>query len=559
LAKPFLDVITYKLYNIITYVLRGGKTYDAHVGITDNGGPMPTPQEKLAGSLEALKALQDKGVVAIRASDLSRTHRQRLLKNGFIQEVMKGWYIPAKPDDRAGDSTAWYASFWDFCAAYLRTRFGKNWCVSPEQSLSIHSGNLTIPSQLLVRTPNGGNKPTSLLYGTSIFDMRLNMPKEEDVVEQHGLRLLSLPAALIDASPGFFANNPTDARTALAMVADASDVVRRLLEGGHSAIAGRLAAAFRNIGRERIADDIVKAMRAAGYEIREQDPFRTRVDLNLPRREVSPYAGRIRLMWQQMRDAVIEQFPPSPGKPNDIDAYLKHVEEVYVTDAYNSLSIEGYRVSVELINRVRRGDWNPDTHEQDRKHADALAARGYWQAFQAVKKSVRAVLENKNSGTVADEDHGAWYRDMFAPSVTAGLIQAASLAGYRNHPVYIRKSMHVPLPHHAVPDAMQALFEMLENETHPAVRVVLGHFVFVYIHPYMDGNGRMGRLLMNVMLAAGGYPWTIVPLERRDAYLAALEDASTRQNISPFAQFLGKLVQEALEGKAVAKAPEARS
>jgi hypothetical protein len=519
-----------------------------------------TPQEKLAGSLEALKALQDRGTVAIRASELSRTHRQRLLKNGFIQEVMKGWYIPAKPDERAGDSTAWYAAFWDFCVAYLRTRFGKkNWCLSPEQSLSILSGNLTIPSQLPVRTPNGGNKPTSLLYGTSIFDMRLNMPKEEDIVEQHGLRLFSLPAALIDASPGFFANNPTDARTALAMVADASDVVRRLLEGGHSAIAGRLAAAFRNIGRERIAEDIVRAMRAAGYEIREQDPFQNRVDLNLPRREVSPYAGRIRLIWQQMRDAVIEQFPPSPGKPDDIDAYLKHVEEVYVTDAYNSLSIEGYRVSVELINRVRRGNWNPDTHEQDRKHADALAARGYWQAFQAVKKSVRAVLQNKNPGSVADEDHGAWYRDMFAPSVTAGLMQAASLAGYRNHPVYIQKSMHVPLPHHAVPDAMQALFEMLENETHPAVCVVLGHFVFVYIHPYMDGNGRMGRFLMNVMLAAGGYPWTIVPLERRDAYMAALEDASTRQNIIPFTQFLGKLVQEALEGKVVAKVPEARS
>jgi fido (protein-threonine AMPylation protein) len=48
-----------------------------------------------------------------------------------------------------------------------------------------------------------------------------------------------------------------------------------------------------------------------------------------------------------------------------------------------------------------------------------------------------------------------------------------------------------------------------------SVRVVLGHFIFVYIHPCMDGNGRMGRLLMNVMLAGGGYPWTVVPLEKR--------------------------------------------
>src|SRR5204863_1306498 len=129
------------------------------------GNSMATPQEKLAQSLEALKALQDKGVVAIRTGDLSRTHRERLLKNGFIQEVMKGWYIAARPGERAGDSTAWYASFWDFCAAYLRARFDNEWCLSPEQSLSLHGGNRAVPRQLLVRTPKGGNKPTNLLHG----------------------------------------------------------------------------------------------------------------------------------------------------------------------------------------------------------------------------------------------------------------------------------------------------------------------------------------------------------------------------------------------------------
>jgi len=520
---------------------------------------MATPQEKLAASLEVLKVLQDKGVVAIRAADLSRTHRERLLKNGFLQEVMKGWYIPAKPGERAGDTTAWYASFWDFCVAYLKARFGDDWCLSPEQSLSLHGGNRAVPTQLLVRTPKGGNKPTNLLYGTSIFDMRLNMPRPQDVIEQEGLRLFALSAALIEASPAYFAQNPTDARTALATIMDASEIVRRLLEGGHSAIAGRLVGAFRNIGRTRIADDIAAAMRAAGYEIREQGPFKDRVELDLPRRALSPYAGRIRLMWQQMREPVIANIPNAPGRPNDIDAYLKRVEDAYVTDAYHSLSIEGYRVSVELIKRVRSGNWNPDANESDRELANALAARGYWQAFQAVKKSVRSVLENKNPGTVADEDHGVWYREMFAPSVAAGLMRPESLAGYRDGQVYIRRSMHVPLPPHAIPDAMQAFFEVLEREEHPAARVVLGHFVFVYIHPYMDGNGRMARFLMNVMLAAGGYPWTVIPLDRRDAYMAALEDASARQDIAPFAKFIGKLVQEGLKGKLIAKLPEAQT
>ena len=517
---------------------------------------MATPQEKLAESLEALRALQDRGVVAIRAADLKRVHRERLLKNGFLQEVMKGWYIAARPDDATGESTAWYASFWAFCAAYLRERFGSDWCLSPEHSLSLHTDNRTVPPQLVVRSPRGGNKATALPHETSLFDVRAAVPAEKDIEERDGLRLFSLPAALIASSPALFERNPTDARAALATIRAASEVLNRLLERGHSKIAGRLAGAFRNIGRDRIADDIVNTMRAAGYDVREQDPFASRVSLVLPRREVSPYAGRIRLMWQQMRGAVIERLPASPGQPTDIEAYLKHVQEVYVTDAYHSLSIEGYRVSPALIERVRNGAWNPDANEQDREHRNALAARGYWLAFQAVQKSLRRVLGGENPGAVAEEGHGAWYREMFAPSVTAGLLRAADLAGYRNAPVYIRRSMHVPPNREAVRDAMPVFFEILAKESEPSVRVVLGHFIFVYIHPYMDGNGRIGRFLMNVMLAAGGYPWTVVPLERRDAYMAALEEASVRQNIVPCADFLAQLVEEGLRGKPVAEVPK---
>ena len=65
-----------------------------------------------------------------------------------------------------------------------------------------------------------------------------------------------------------------------------------------------------------------------------------------------------------------------------------------------------------------------------------LVARGYYQAFQAVRGTISDILKGKNAGE--------------------------------------------------------------------AVRAVLGHFFFVYIHPYMDGNGRMGRFVLNAMLASGG-------------------------------------------------------
>ena len=54
---------------------------------------MAKPSEKLAKSLEVLHTLQKRGVIAIRSSDLTRTHRERLSQNGFLQEVIKGWYI----------------------------------------------------------------------------------------------------------------------------------------------------------------------------------------------------------------------------------------------------------------------------------------------------------------------------------------------------------------------------------------------------------------------------------------------------------------------------------
>ena len=510
---------------------------------------MAAPSQKLADSLEVLGALQDKGVVAIRSSALSRVHRERLLKGGFLKEVMRGWYVPARPDESAGESTAWYACFWDFCAAYLRERFGKEWCLSPEQSLLVHAGNRTVPRQLLVRSPKGGNKATALPHDTSLLDMRAAMPANKDIVEVEGLCLYALPAALVHCGPSFFRQYPTDARTALAMVLDASDVLRRLLDGGHSTIAGRLAGAFRNIGRTRIADDIVKTMRAAEYAVREEDPFEQAGPAVLGARELSPYVNRLRLMWQEMRGPVLELFPEAPGLLDDPDAYLAHVEEEYVNDAYHSLSIEGYRVSPELIERVRSGTWNPDDNGADWEHRNALAARGYWQAHRAVRESLNRVLRGENAGTVADEDHGIWYRELFAPSVTAGLVGPGDLAGYRNGPVYIRQSMHVPPRYEAVRDMMPAFFDLLKDEPEASVRVVLGHFSFVYIHPYVDGNGRMGRFLMNLMLASGGYPWTIVPLEKRDAYMAALEQASVGQDIRPFARFLSGLVAQSLSSQ----------
>ena len=94
---------------------------------------------------------------------------------------------------------------------------------------------------------------------------------------------------------------------------------------------------------------------------------------------------------------------------------------------------------------------------------------------------------------------------------------------------------------------MQALFDLLEGEAEPSVKAVLGHWLFGYIHPWADGNGRIARFVMNALLASGGYPWTVIRVDDRDAYLASLERASVDQDMEPFARFLAERVELALE------------
>jgi hypothetical protein len=80
---------------------------------------------------------------------------------------------------------------------------------------------------------------------------------------------------------------------------------------------------------------------------------------------------------------------------------------------------------------------------------------------------------------------------MFAPSVTAAPLKPADISGYRNDLVYDRRFMYVPLNCGALPDSMPALFDLLREEADPAVRAVLGHLIFVYIHPYMEESSSL--------------------------------------------------------------------
>ena len=509
---------------------------------------MPSPNEKLAESLDVLKELQQGNRRVFRSDDLSRVHRERLVENGFLQEVMKGWLISSSPDTQAGESTPWHASFWEFCARYCDERFGELWHLSPEQSLFLHGERTVIPDQLVVHSPKATNNDIPLLFGTTLYDLKTaEMPASTALMVRDGLRLFTPAAALVRVPESFFQMYPLEAQVVMASLADTSDLLRLLLNGGHSAKAGYLAKAFRQTGRPDLAEEILAVMKGAGYDVRESSPFEAGQILRKPSRPGAAIVGRVEMLWESMRGKVLASFPKAPGLPADQEAYLGYVDEIYRTDAYHSLSIEGYSVTPGLVERVRQGGWDPENDAGDRRNRDALAARGYWQAFQLVKKEVEKVIAGENPATLARATHNAWYRELFQPCVTAGLLEPGALAGYRNVPIFLRGSRYVPPRWEAVRDAMPAFFDVLEREPEPSVRAVLGHWLFGYIHPYPDGNGRMARFLMNVMLASGGFPWTVIRVVDRKAYLSALDRASIEMDIHPFTTFIVRRVEWRLE------------
>jgi hypothetical protein len=497
-----------------------------------------TVHSKLADALERAAKVARRNF--LRASDLSRGDRNYLLPRGYLQEIIKGWYLLTRPVEREGESTAWFASFWDFLAVYLAARFGTDYCLSAPSSLDLHIGGNVVPQQVVVMSTKGSTGRLDLPHKTSLvtYQDQKNIPA---VIEEfRGLRTMPLSVALCRMPPVFFEKDPINAEIALRTVKSVDDLARTVLETNSPTLAARLAGAYLFLKDTAKANHIINAAQAADMIVEPRNPFvKTVPILSGTARLISPYAGRIEALYKTSRERVLDVFKDLPQKPvADPDSYLGRVEAVYEHDAYNSLSIEGYQVTPELIHKIRDGDWNPDGNPKDQKEIAAMAAKGYLLAFREVKRCVGLVLHGESAASVVRREYQTWYRALFSESVRAGILEPHRLAGHRNGPIYIRTSRHVPPPYDAVSDALDALFVSLETETEPIARAVLGHWLFGFIHPYNDGNGRTARFLMNLMMASGGYLWTIVRTERRTAYLETLDIASVEQDITPFAKFI---------------------
>ena len=126
------------------------------------------------------------------------------------------------------------------------------------------------------------------------------------------------------------------------------------------------------------------------------------------------------------------------------------------------------------------------------------------------------------------------------------LIDEENAGKYRQVPIFVTGTDFEFASPLEIPLLMEKLFQEIpqyKNTYHPVHYSALIHAKLVTIHPFIDGNGRTARLLMNLVLLQSGYVITIIPPIMRSAYITTIRQAN-KGNMTPFLEFISEMVYE---------------
>jgi Fic family protein len=129
-------------------------------------------------------------------------------------------------------------------------------------------------------------------------------------------------------------------------------------------------------------------------------------------------------------------------------------------------------------------------------------------------------------------------------------IDDKNAGSYRKNNVIISGASHVPPDFTQVPDLMESFIETYKSnfiKLHPVEKAARVHVDFVKIHPFIDGNGRTARLLMNLELMKSGFPPVILPVEKRLNYYEFLDIAHTKNDYQPFLKLIIEIVEDSFK------------
>ncbi|MDD3042661.1 MAG: Fic family protein [Methanosarcinaceae archaeon] len=216
-------------------------------------------------------------------------------------------------------------------------------------------------------------------------------------------------------------------------------------------------------------------------------------------------------------------------RPLPADAQGKLHEEMRLVHTYHSNAIEGNTLTLSETKLVLEEGLTIGG-KSVREHLEASNNAKAFDRIEELAKKKKAI----NHVTI-QEIHEI---------VTRGILEDAGR--YRTKNVRITGAIKAPPDWSKILQSMDELIENIaEDEKHPIETVSFLHHSFVEIHPFIDGNGRVARLLTNLYLISKSYPAIVLKKEDRQKYYRTLRTADSG-NLEPFANFIAKAVDESL-------------
>jgi len=220
-------------------------------------------------------------------------------------------------------------------------------------------------------------------------------------------------------------------------------------------------------------------------------------------------------------------------RPLPVNSLNSLKEALAVEWTYHSNAIEGNTLTLAETKVVLEGITVGG--KSLREHLEAI---NHKQAIQYIEDIV-----------THEEEFSEWQIKNIHQIILKG-IDDENTGVYRHENVLIVGAKHFPPEHFRVPDLMEQLIQWYKTEAqelHPVERVARLHVLFVGIHPFVDGNGRTARLLLNLELMKAGYPPLIIRKEDRLAYYESLDLAHTEEKYNDFHLLVAEALNRSLD------------